>query len=115
MANLTPTQIQSLNLGITVDDRAALFINAALEFIEDNTTIDISDIENIPSRVKLFVLKYLEITNMRVGVTSESIEGLSQSFGDGNQLALIWDIANELLANDMKSRIRFVAAERKWK
>ncbi len=116
MANLTSEQIQNLNLGIApLDARAVLQVNAALEWLAENTTIDTADLENLPSCAKLFMIKYTEISNMRTGVTSESIEGLSQSFGNGNQTNLIWDTASDLLGAYIKSRIRFVTAERKWK
>lgn len=116
MANLTSEQIQNLNLGIApLDARTVVTINAALEFMEENTTINVNDLENLPSCAKLFMMKYAEISNMRTGVVSESIEGLSQSFASGSQTNLIWDVANDLLGSHMKSRVRFVTAERKWK
>lgn len=116
MANLTSQQIQSLNLGIIpLDARAVLIINAALEWIKENTTIDTDDIENLPSCAKLFLIKYTEISNMRTGVTSESIEGLSQSFASGNQTNLIWDIANDLLGSYVISGVRFVAANPRYR
>ena len=118
MVNLTSQQIKSLNLGISpIDDRAVLQVNAALEFIEENTTIEVvEDVASLPSCVKLFIVKYIEISNMRTGVTSESIEGLSQSFASGgNSTSLIWDIAYDLLGAYVKSPVRFVCAERKWK
>lgn len=113
---LTSQQIQNLNLGIIpLDDRAVLHVNAALEWLAENTTINTEDVENLPFRAKLFMSKYTEIFSIRAGVTSESIEGLSQSFASGNQTNLIWDMANDLLAADLKSRIRFVPAQQRYK
>lgn len=113
---MTAEQIASLELGVdTSDARTVLTINAALEWIAENTTIDVEDLESLPSCAKLFMIKYVEIASMQSGVTSESIEGLSQSFGSGSKTNLIWDAATDLLGGYVKSRIRFVPAERKWK
>lgn len=112
---LTKEQIESLGLGIATDDKAVLNINAAFEFITDNTTIDTTDIVNLPACARLFMTKFCEISEMRIGVQSESIEGLSQTFTTGNQTNLIWDVANDLFGDKLKSRIRFVTAESKWK
>lgn len=113
---MTAEQIAKLNLGIDTEDaKMVLTVDAALDWISTNTTIDIEDIENFPSCAKLFILKFSEITNMRAGVTSERIESLSQTFGTGNTSALIWDLANELLSGYLKSHVRFVSAARKWR
>lgn len=112
---LTKEQIETLGLGIEINDKAVLNVNAAFEFITDNTTIDTTEIENLPACARLFMVKFCEISEMRTGVVSESIEGLSQSFSSGSQTALIWDTAYDLFGDKMKSRIKFVAAERKWK
>ena len=112
---MTAEQIANLNLGIdTSDARAVLTVNAAIEWLTENTTIDTKDLEHLPSCAKLFMIKYIEIANMQSGVTSESIEGLSQSFRSGSHTNLIWDTASDLLGAYLKSQIRFVAAERKW-
>ena len=112
---MTKEQIQSLNIGIDVDDNTAfLSANAALEWIADNTTIDTTDIEHLPYRAKLFISKFCEVNAIQSGISSESIDGLSQSFS-GDNANLIMDLANSLLSSDLKSRVRFVTAEHKWK
>ena len=112
---LTKEQIESLGLGITIDDKAVLIINAAFEFIAENTTIDTTDLANLPACARLFTIKYTEISNMQIGVQSESIEGLSQTFSQTSNENMLWDTANALLGGYLKSRVRFVTAERKWK
>ena len=113
---MTKEQIQSLNIGIDVDDNTAfLSANAALEWIAENTTIDTTDIEHLPYRAKLFINKFCEVNAIQSGISSESIDGLSQSFASGDNANLIMDLANSLLSSDLKSRVRFVTAERKWK
>lgn len=113
---MTKEQIQSLDIGIDVDDNTAfLSANAAIEWIAENTTINTEDIENLPYRAKLFISKFCEVNSLQSGVSSESIDGLSQSFASGDNASMIWDLANSLLSGDIKSRVRFVTAERKWK
>ena len=113
---MTKEQIQSLNIGIDVDDNTAfLSANAALEWIADNTTIDTTDIEHLPYRAKLFISKFCEVNAVQSGISSESIDGLSQSFASGDNASMIWDLAYSLLSGDIKSRVRFITAERKWK
>ena len=111
---LTEKQIASLNLGIGTDARTCITVNAAIEWLEKNTTVPTSNIERLPACAKLFLIKYAEITGMRAGVTHESIEGLSQSFSDRDQSALIWDAAYELLGSYVKSQVRFVQAKPRW-
>ena len=111
---MTAQQIANLNLGLALDAKTVITVNAALEWIRDNTTINIKDTANIPACAKLFILKFNEISNLRVGVTSESIEGLSQSFRTDNTSALIWDAAHELLGSYIVSQVRYVQAKPRW-
>lgn len=111
---LTEKQIASLNLGIGTDARTCITVNAAIEWLEENTTVPTSNIERLPACAKLFLIKYAEITGMRAGVTHESIEGLSQSFSDRDQSALIWDAAYELLGSYVKSQVRAIQAKPRW-
>ena len=113
---MTAEQIARLNLGVDTNDaRTVLTINAALEWLGENTTIDTEDIEHLPSCAKLFMIKYSEISSLQTGVASESIEGLSQSFNQTGAETMIWDAANSLLPGYMKSRVRFVSAKPRWK
>lgn len=112
---LTQEQIAGLNLGVDTDAKTVITINSALEWMKDHTTIDTDDYENLPACAKLFMIKYAEIGNMQSGVSSESIEGLSIAYGDGNKSGMIWDAAYELLGSYVKSPVRFVAAQNPWK
>lgn len=118
---MTNLQVQSLKLGIEpIDDKSILIVESALEWVLANTTLkfDINNEEELkalPSCVRLFITKFVDINMLNVGVTSESIEGLSQSFSNGNIESMIWDLANSLLGSYLKSRVRFVTAERKWR
>ena len=113
---MTVSQINSLNLNIdTTDNKAVLRVEAAVEWLADNTTIDTTDIENLPACAKLFIDKFIEINSMQSGIASESIEGLSQSFKSDKTEDMIWDNANQLLSSYLKSRVRFVPATKKWR
>lgn len=64
---------------------------------------------------KAFIVKFFDVNMLDVGVTSESIEDMSQSFDTGDKTAMIWQFAEELLAPYLISRVRFIAAEKRWK
>jgi hypothetical protein len=117
---MTKEIIQNLSLGIApIDDRAVLIIGSGLEWLEKNTTLEF-DIENeesikaLPSCAKLFLVEFFDIQMLSVGVTSQSIEGMSQSFDTSNSEDMIWKSAEKLLDGYLKSRIRFVAASSRW-
>lgn len=113
---LTKEQIESLKLGIApIDDRAILTISAGIEWIAQNTTIDTADLENLPASAKLFLTKYFDIQRIKAGVTSQSIEGLSQSFDTSDKSAMIWQFAEELLSGYLKSRVQFISAQKRWR
>ncbi len=117
---MTKQQIELLRLGIApIDDRATLIVESGLEWVKENTTLEFDidndeDLKALPSSVRLFLVKFFDVQMMSVGVTSESIEGLSQSFDTSDKSAMIWQFAEELLSPYLKSRIRFVTAQRKW-
>lgn len=112
------TREQFKNIGITVTGE--LIGNAALEWISENTTLtvdldDIATVEALPFSAKLFIEKYNEIISASSVVASESIEGLSQSFNTGDKSALLWQAAEQLLSGYLKGRIKFVAAQPRWR
>lgn len=103
--------------GIAVSDE--LIGNAALEYITRNTTltVDLNDIETVkalPFSAKLFVQKYEEVSSTSSTVASESIEGLSQSFKDGNKADVLNDLLNTYLSAWIKGKITFRPATKRW-
>lgn len=118
---MTKQQIELLHLGIApIDDRVTLIVESGLEWVKSNTTLDFDmnkddDLKALPSSVRLFLVKFFDIQMISAGVTSESIEGLSQSFDTSDKAAMIWQFAEELLGEYLVSRVRFVAAKRKWR
>ena len=118
---MTTQQIELLKLGITpIDDRLVLTIESGLEWVKTNTTLEFDmnndeDLKNLPSCVKFFLIKFVEINRKNAGVSSQSIEGLSQSFKGDKTGDLIWDSAESLLGDLLKSRIKFVIAQKRWR
>lgn len=118
---MTTQQIELLHLGIApIDDRVTLIVESGLEWVKENTTLDFDmnndeDLKALPSSVRLFLVKFFDVQMISAGVASESIEGLSQSFDTSDKSAMIWQFAQELLSPYLKSRIRFIAAQRKWR
>lgn len=117
---ITSEQVESLKLGIApINDRACLLVESALDWIIGNTTLEIDKTDNeklaaLPASVRLFIIRFIDVMTMTAGVQSESIEGLSQSFSSSDKGALIWQYAEELLDEWLVSRVRFVAAQRRW-
>lgn len=112
---MTKQEIENLNLGISpIDSKAELIINAGVEWLADNTTIDTTAFNDFPSSVKLFLVKFYEIQKTPTGVTSESIEGLSHSFSSADKNDLIMQFADELLGKYLVGKVRFVNASPKW-
>lgn len=118
---MTSQQVERLNLGIApIDTRTILIVESGLEWVLANTTLEFDinnddDLEALPACVRLFIVKFFDVQMLSAGVSSESIEGLSQSFDNSDKSALLWQFAEELLSDYLKSRVRFVAAERKWR
>ena len=118
---MTAEQVQILKLGIApIDERTILIVESGLDWVKHNTTLkfDIDkdeDLEALPSTVRLFLTKFFDVQMLGTGISSESIEGLSQSFDTSDKAAMIWQFAEELLAPYLISRVKFVAAQSKWR
>lgn len=101
-----------------VDDTACMYAECALGWINNNTSLkyDLNNLpESLPSNVRLFILKYFELMNNNPGVTSESIQGLSQSFAGPERTGLLlWEYASELLGEYMTGAMAAVPAEAPW-
>lgn len=117
---MTAKQIELLHLGIApIDDRVVLICESGLEWVKTNTTLEFDmnkddDLKALPSCVRLFLVKFFDINMLSVGVSSESIGGLSQSFDNGDKSAMIWQFAQELLSPYLKCGIQFIPAQRRF-
>ena len=117
---VTADNFTSIGLPLnSTDEITVLTVNSAFEWVKTHTVLefDIDDTESLkalPSAVKLFVMKYVDIMNLSAGVTSESLGGMSQSFDTSASAALLWQYAQELLSDWLKSQVSVFPAKRKW-
>ena len=110
-----------VTIGLPVDNPSpytVLAVNSGFDWLKENTTLEINtdsveSLSNLPAVAKLFVLKFVDVMNLRTGVTSQSIDTLSRSF-ESNKSALIWQYAYELLGGYLKSQVKVYPAKRKW-
>lgn len=118
---MTLEQVATLKLGISpINERVILIVESALEWVQKNTTLDFDinnddDLKALPSCVRLFIIKFFDIQMLTAGITSESIEGLSQSYDTSDKSTLIWQFAEELLSDYLVSRVKFVSAVDRWR
>lgn len=100
----------------TTNPETAIMVEAALDWIDRNTSLHLDREVALPSSAKLFVVKYCELMSQSAGVASESLGGMSQSFtsaeGIGSVLA---EFARQIFGDAYKGRNRFVAASGRWK
>lgn len=103
---------------ISVNDvQGTLRANAAVDWVNENTTLAVEDAETLnklPASAKLFICKFTEAMGSKSGVQSQSIEGLSQHFDTTDKATIIWQLANALLSGYMKSQVTFIPAKRRW-
>nr|DAL28485.1 MAG TPA_asm: Protein of unknown function (DUF3199) [Caudoviricetes sp.] len=114
---ITPDFVKNLRLGVEpITDKTCILVESALWWVLKNTTITfkIDDLEKIPANVRLFVTKYIDIMGLRTGVASESIGSLSQSFNTDTS-GLIYDAANDIFGDSMKTAVSFVSAGDRWR
>lgn len=115
---MTKEQAEKLNLGIQINDKTLIIIETALDLVLSRTSIKFDkssdgDLNKIPARVKLFVIKYLELMDIHEGVASQTIINLSMSFlQDKNER--FNSLLNEILGDDLISDVKFVGAVRRW-
>lgn len=118
MSRLTQEQINSLDIGVSADVRGILRVESALKWVETKTIyeVDYNNLKNLPSEVLLFVAEYCDLLAQSRGVSSESIDGLSQSFDTSKNLETkIYELAYALLGADtIKSTVTVFSGEDRW-
>ena len=87
--------------GIAPDATAAdcLWVESGLDWLRQRTTLPLPEgvsLAGLPAGAKLFLRQYAEQLQ-RSGITSESIEGLSQSFSSESLDVLLSQLAQSLL------------------
>lgn len=110
-----PSKYDNLPLD-TNDAETAIMVDAALNWVTENTTLKIDPEQELPSNVKLFVIKFCDLLSPNMGVASESLGGMSQSFSISSGAGLLLsDLAYQLFGSAYKGRNRFVTAQNRWK
>lgn len=119
---MTIEELTALNLPIEATAETCLYIEAAIDWINGNTKLDIdkadlvASVEALPAGGKLFLCRYYDVmATGGNGVSSESIGGMSQSFSTESKNTLLWQLAKELLNGYLIGQVRSVAHMSKWK
>lgn len=99
----------------TNDADVSIMVESALDWVEENTTLEIDREKELPNNVKLFVVKFCDLMSQTAGVTSESLGGMSQSFSTNGTGFILADLAAQLFGSAYKGRNRFVSAVNRWK
>lgn len=117
---MTLEELKALNLPIEATEINRLYAGAAIDWINNNTklVIDKEDLQEsvgaLPDGAKLFISKYCDILSTDGNVTSESIGGMSQSFGTMSKAQQLWQVASELMGDYLKPQVRSVPNVSKW-
>lgn len=114
---MTAEEFKRLNLPVEASDQ--LYVESALEWLRDHTILelDISNLETIkalPSSARLFLVKFSEICNRDLGVSSESIGPMSQSFTTDSLSKQTMSLARQLLKAYLKPNVHFIPCSRRW-
>lgn len=117
---MTTESLQALSITGELDETALLYVESALDWLQDNTTLkfdknSVESLKALPAGAKLFIMQYRQITEADSTVASESINGLSQSFNTSDKSALIYNTAQQLLGKYLKPTFSFVSATKKWR
>lgn len=117
---MTVEELKALSLPIAASSTTCLYVGAAIDWINANTTLVI-DKENLtdsvaalPDGAKLFLCRYYEIMAAPENVTSESIGGMSQSFGTASKTAQLYNLAKELMGDYLRGQVHSVPNVSKW-
>ena len=117
---MTVEELKALSLPVEADATMCLYVGAAIDWVNTNTTLKI-DKENLPESVaalpdgaKLFLCRYCDVMSADSSVTSESIGGMSQSFGNTSKTSLLYQLASELIGEYLKGQVRSIGNVSKW-
>lgn len=117
---MTAEELLAAGIPLENNDAASVLrAEAALDWMLEHTTLEFDkankeSINALPACAKLFVEQYSDVMKRRVGVASQSIEGLSQSFSTTDKSTELLQIAHSLLGTYLKSPVRVIPARRRW-
>lgn len=118
---MTAEELKALNLPIEANATNCLYVGAAIDWVNLHTRLVIDkeslkdSVAALPDGAKLFICRYCEIMAADGNVTSESIGGMSQTFGTATKTAQLYQLASELIGEYLKGQVRSVPNVSKWK
>lgn len=117
---MTVEELKALALPIEATETTCLYVGAAIDWLNDNTTLVIDkarlrdSVAALPDGAKLFICRYYEVMGTDGNVTSESIGGMSQSFGTASKTTQLYQLASELIGTYLKGQVRSIGNVSKW-
>ena len=117
---MTLEELKALNLPIKATETTCLYVDAAIDWVNENTTLEIdknnlqSNVEKLPAGAKLFICRYYEVMSSDNAVASESIGGMSQTFNSNSKTSLLYELARELIGKYLKGQVQSVPNVSKW-
>lgn len=117
---MTLNELKALHLPIEATEINRLYAGAAIDWINSHTRLVVDksnlldSVAALPDGAKLFICAYCEIMQTDGNVVSESIGGMSQSFGNTSKYKQLWDKATELMGEYLTSQIKSVPNVSKW-
>lgn len=113
-------ELATLDLPIEANEINCLYVGAAIDWINHNTTLKVekeklaNSVAILPDGAKLFICRYCDVMSADTNVVSESIGGMSQSFGSMSKAQQLWQLASELMGEYLKGQLRSVPHVSKW-
>lgn len=118
---MTVEELKALDLPIEATPETALYVDAAIDWLLQNTILAIdktdlaASVEKLPAGAKLFVCRFYDVmATGGNGVVSESIGGMSQSFSTDSKNVLLWNLARELIGKYIKGQVHSIPNVSKW-
>lgn len=117
---MTLEELKALKLPIEESEINRLYVGAAIDWINKHTTLTVDkknvadSVAALPDGAKLFICKYCDILSTDGNVTSESIGGMSQSFGSYTKAQQLWQLASELMGDYLIGQVHSIGNVSKW-
>lgn len=117
---MTVEELKALDLPIEANATTCLYVGAGIDWLVEHTTLPIDkgnlteSVTALPDGAKLFLCRYYDIMSTDGNVTSESIGGMSQSFGTATKESQLYQLARELIGSYLKGQVRSVPHVSKW-
>lgn len=116
---MTMDELVSLGLPVRNSEKNLLYINSALDWLAENTTLDVAEddygkIAALPSSAKLFLVKFCEVSEKDAAVSGETVGPMSQSFSGVGSDKLVMGLARQLLKAYLKPNVKFIPCKRRW-